>query len=217
MAITANFSATTSREGFIPLEVTFQDSSSGDPAVYRRWTMGDGTVVENQTTVSHTYLKEGIYNISLYVRSAISEESTEIKKQYIIANGVYPTAENILIQSQKNGGDYWKFYIDSDLKIAFRRNNVLYRTNFSEAKVGEWMLLEYHSANNYIFVGTADNPRKVASSSKIDLGSSPTISNDRTFLAQNSSVQIDELKVWSREEDLLEYYRSLKAKAYTLN
>lgn len=217
MANTANFSATTSRVGTLPLEVTFQDSTTGDSIVYRRWTLGDGNVVENQTNFTHTYIKEGIYNVSLYARDMSSGESTEIKKQYIIVNGSYPTAENTIIQSEEAGGDYWRFYIDSDLKIAFRRNGTLYRTNAPEAVEGEWMLIEYHSANNFIYVGTADNPRKITSSTKIDLGSTPTVANDRLFVAQNGSMQIDEVKVWSREEDLLEYYRSLKARASTLN
>lgn len=218
MAITAEFSATTTREGFVPLTVSFQDLTTGGTPVYWRWTFGDGAQVENVANPSHTYTKEGIYNVILYVRDASSNESTEIKSQYIIANGVYVLSENTIIQSQKSGSPnkYWRFYIDENLHIVFRHNNLLYKTIDPAAILDKWMLVEFHPGDNFIFLATAEQPRKIIPSETVDMGSTPAVSNDRIFVVKNSSMRIDELKMWRREENLLSYYRSLKAQAFLL-
>jgi PKD repeat protein len=218
MAITAEFSATTAREGFVPLTVDFQDLTTGGTPVYWRWTFGDGTQTENVANPSHTYTEEGIYNVILYVRDASNNESTEIKSQYIIANGVYVLSENTIMQSQESGSPdkYWRFYIDEDLHIIFRYNNLLYKTIDPAAILDKWMLLEFHPGDNFIFLATADEPRKIIPSKTVDTGAIPTVSNNRIYVAKNSSMKIDELKIWRREENLRPYYRSLKAQVYLL-
>lgn len=216
MAITANFTATTSREGYIPFTVTFQDQTTGGTPTVRRWNYGDGTLSLNETSPTHTYTEEGIYNVSLYVKDALSNESTEIKQQFIIANGVYPLSEGIIVQSQ-TPGKFWKFYIDQDLHILFQYNNRLYKTINPAAVLDKWMLVEFHPGDNFIYLGTGETERQIIPSKLVDLGSSPTITEDRLFITPNSSFQIDELKIWKREVDLRPYYRSLKYKAFLLD
>lgn len=414
MAINAEFSATTAREGFAPFTVNFQDQTTGGTPVYRRWNFGDGTQAENIANPSHTYNDEGIYNVILHVRDALNNVSTEIKSQYIIANGVYPLSENTIIQSQEAGtspswvvygtyleddfssgsigsqystdlqsnwqvvleggnhlaidsrtvggitdllpsmqmvsGDfsfefdmidrsfatypfvpgfvarfgwtgpyvsfgrwpftswglhwrisataaseyvpfpysagtriklrmtringtvtmeynigsgwnaflntyyntsdvrirlkgcltgpgfdllnlqaqsgfstasdpskYWRFYIDENLHILFRRDNILYKTIDPAAVLDKWMLLEFHPGDNFVYIATAEEPRRVISSEAVDLESIPTVDNDRIFVVKDSSMQVDEIKMWRREENLRDYYRQLKAKAYLLD
>lgn len=412
MAITAEFSATTSREGFAPLSVEFQDDTTGGTPVYRRWTFGDGTQVENVANPSHSYAEAGIYNVTLHVRDSGGFESTEVKSQFVIVNGVYAISENTIIQSQEAGtspgwvefstylyddfssgvigtqyssamqsdwqvvyegsdylaipisplsaasdllepmqmvsgdfifefdlidrgalsfvpgftarfgwsgpyvsisrwdytpwglkwnisdgalleyvpwayvagtrtkfrmtrvsgtvrmeynigggwayfsntyyntqdvriilngsstgcgfdflklqaesgfptpGDpsrYWRFYIDENLHLCFRKNRLLYKTIDPAAALDEWMLIEFHPGEGFFYLGTAEIERKIIPSSVADLGTIPSVSDNRIFVARNSSMQIDELKAWSKEVSLRSYYRGLKAQAYLLN
>lgn len=218
MAITAEFSATSSREGFVPLTVNFQDDTTGGTPVYRQWSFGDGTLAENIANPSHTYTEEGIYNVVFHVRDALDVESIEIKSQFIIANGVYALSENTIIQSQEAGSPdkYWRFYIDENLHIVFRYNNLLHKTVDPAAVLDKWLLVEFHPGDGFFYLATAEESRRVVPSGIIDLGSTPTVLEDRTYVAKNSSLQIDEVKMWRREENLLSYYRVLKAQAYRL-
>ena len=215
--IIADFSATTSREGFVSLSVSFQDDTSVGTPIYRRWNFGDGTLVEGVQNPTHIYTAEGIYNVSLFVRDALGFTDTLIREQYVIANSVHVLAENTIIQSQETGANYWRLYIDENLHLCFRKNNLLYKTIRPAAKQDEWMLVEFHPGDNFFYIGLAETERAVVPSAIEDLGVTPTVTEDRTFVARNSSMYIDELKMWGKEVDLRSYYRSLKAKAYLLN
>ena len=52
--------------GYAPLTVLFTDSSSGD-ITNRHWELGDGTVVQDGTLVTHTYTEPGTYSVRLTV------------------------------------------------------------------------------------------------------------------------------------------------------
>lgn len=216
MAITADFSATTSRQGYIPLTVSFQDDTTGGTPSFRRWNFGDNTFVEDETNPSHTFTSEGIYNISLYVKDGSGNESTKIRRQYIIANGSYSESENTIIESY-TPGKYWRFYIDEDLHIIFRYNNIYYKSKSPEAVLDKWMFVEFHPGDNFMYLGTGENFRKLVQTVKYTSGTTPTVSNDRLYIAKNSSFYIDSLRVWSREENLREYYRPLRFRAVILD
>ena len=47
------------KEGCVPLEVSFSSESEG--AHYFEWDMGDGNVIENQDSITHTYYEAGRY------------------------------------------------------------------------------------------------------------------------------------------------------------
>ena len=79
----------TPQNGMLPLAVTFQDKSTGNPATWR-WDFGDGAI-SNAQNPAHTYTKAGTYGVTLTVTNAFGT-STKTKAGYITA-GLPPTAD----------------------------------------------------------------------------------------------------------------------------
>lgn len=121
------------------------------------------------------------------------------------------------LPSDIDPGKYWRFYVDENLHLIFRYGDHLYKTEDPVAVLDEWMLLEFHPGDNFMYVGTGLNHRKIVPCYRVDIGSVSSVDNDRIYVARNSSMEIDELKMWGREENLTEYYRSLNVRAYTLS
>jgi PKD repeat protein len=84
----ADFGATP-QSGNLPLTVTFQDMSAGNPTTWS-WTFGDGGT-STDWNPSHTYTKAGTYGVTLTVTNAFGS-SSKIKAGYITA-GMPPTAD----------------------------------------------------------------------------------------------------------------------------
>jgi len=84
----ADFGATP-QGGNLPLAVTFQDKSTGNPATWR-WDFGDGGASIDRNP-SHTYTKAGTYAVKLTVANAFGT-STKIRAGYI-TTGMPPTAD----------------------------------------------------------------------------------------------------------------------------
>ena len=61
--ITANFTATPNK-GYVPLAVTFADTSTGSPTSWL-WNFGDGTTSSAQNPPVHTYSAAGTYTVTL--------------------------------------------------------------------------------------------------------------------------------------------------------
>jgi PKD repeat protein len=79
----------TPQSGMLPLAVTFQDMSTGNPATWR-WDFGDGSTSADRNP-SHTYTKAGTYGVTLTVTNAFGT-STKVKASYI-TTGMPPTAD----------------------------------------------------------------------------------------------------------------------------
>jgi PKD repeat protein len=84
----ADFGATP-QSGNLPLAITFQDMSTGNPATWR-WDFGDGGASADRNP-SHTYTKAGTYAVKLTVANAFGT-STKIRAGYI-TTGMAPTAD----------------------------------------------------------------------------------------------------------------------------
>jgi PKD repeat protein len=79
----------TPQSGNLPLAVTFQDLSTGNPATWS-WTFGDGGTSADRNP-SHTYTKAGTYGVTLTVTNAFGK-STKTRAGYVTA-GMPPTAD----------------------------------------------------------------------------------------------------------------------------
>ncbi|MBN1431742.1 MAG: PKD domain-containing protein [Methanomicrobiaceae archaeon] len=75
--------------GFIPLSVSFTDSSTGTPTSWS-WDFGDSGTSALQNP-EHTYTSPGTYDVSLTVSNAEGSD-TEIKAGYITVNAYVPVA-----------------------------------------------------------------------------------------------------------------------------
>jgi PKD repeat protein len=88
MGPVADFGATP-QSGNLPLAVTFQDMSTGNPATWA-WNFGDGAISTEQSP-SHAYMKAGTYTVRLTVANAFGT-STKIRTD-LITTGTAPTAD----------------------------------------------------------------------------------------------------------------------------
>ena len=82
LAPVAAFSASPN-EGYLPLNVSFTDSSTGSPASWK-WNFGDGTNSTEQNP-AHTYTKAGHYTVILTVSN---EVGNNVLKKYSYINAI---------------------------------------------------------------------------------------------------------------------------------
>ncbi|MCL6584337.1 MAG: PKD domain-containing protein [bacterium] len=68
-------------EDCAPLQVTFQDQSTGDPVSWE-WSFGDGNISTARNPV-HTFQRSGFYDVSLKVKNAQGDEHTLTQKKWI--------------------------------------------------------------------------------------------------------------------------------------
>ncbi|HJJ38790.1 MAG TPA: PKD domain-containing protein [Methanocorpusculum sp.] len=63
--------------GEAPLKVLFTDTSTGTTGkiIQRSWDFDDGTTVTSQTSVTHTFEKEGTYYVQLFISDGINQDS----------------------------------------------------------------------------------------------------------------------------------------------
>ncbi len=104
---TADFSANI-QTGEAPLQVAFQDLSSGFPASWQ-WNFGDGNV-STERHPTHTYSTPGTYSVSLTVANS-SGTDVETKTNYITVNAVSPVVtfiatEDAHVDSSKPKANY---------------------------------------------------------------------------------------------------------------
>ncbi|MBT3231842.1 MAG: PKD domain-containing protein [Calditrichaeota bacterium] len=70
--------------GHIPLDVEFEDVSTGAGIVNWFWEFGDGRTSQQQNP-SHTYQRHGYYDVSLMVTNRNGDQDTKIRYEYIAA------------------------------------------------------------------------------------------------------------------------------------
>ena len=83
--------------------------------------------------------------------------------------------------------------------------------------VGVWSLVEFHPGQNKMYVSTVDSGRQEVLCFKITDGVTGAHSEPKLLVAENTSLKIDELRVVKREENLTDYFRSLRGHVFYLN
>jgi PKD repeat protein len=205
------------QEGYSPLIVQFASTSTGGPITYYKWYFGDGNTSENTDSPQHTYLTPGIYSVGLEISGPLNTDSTT-KYDYIIVNEFSPPSENTIVESYQNdSSNDWKFYVDADLHLVFSIGGDIYKTSEPVVNVGVWSLVEFHSGQNKMYVSTVDNGRKEVLCFKITNGVTGAHSEPKIMVAENTSIKIDELRVVKREENLTDYFRSLRGHVFYLH
>ena len=216
MALTADFSAT-SRVGMEPLIVTFTDSSTGT-ITSRKWIMGDGTTYEgNDTSIVHTYAIHGKYDVILVVQDG-TDQDTEIKEDYVIVNELYIDPNFVIAQSMTVvDEEYWKFYFDIDRHLVFESQDFVYRSADPVLVMKKWTLVEFHSGGDKMYVGTYNTIRREVPMS-VSVNNSPIGVNAVMFqIAPQSTIKVDELKIWYKEVNLRDYYYETRGQAGNLD
>lgn len=212
---TADFTAT-GRVGDGLATVTFNDSSIGS-ITSRKWILGDGVVVDgNLTSFAHTY-DPGTYDVTLVVEDALGIDS-KIREGYVVVNEIHPEPEFVIVKGYGYSNDeYWCLKLDSQLRLVFEDKFYTYRSIDSVVTVGHWALVEFHAGSDQMYVGTYDTPRRRVDLAKTVNASPPVLYENATYVAPNSTIKIDELKVWLGEKNLKGYYYSTRSAAGILD
>ena len=215
MGLIADFSITL-EEGYSPMSVTFTANVIGTPTYYV-WHFGDGDSAEGSDTVEHTYLKTGIFSPVLEIRND-TEFDTITKYNFIIVNYPSATSENTIIESyEEDSSRDWRFYVDPTLYLIFNKGGEVFKSSTPVISLGVWTLVEFHPGVNQFYVSTVNSGRvKVPTYSSL-IGLTGMHEESRINVATNSSMKIDELKAYSKEVNLLDYFRSLQSSVYYLH
>lgn len=215
-SLSPDFSAN-ARVGTAPFTVQFSGLSTA-PDMWT-WDFGDGNSQQTTTnTVSHVYPEPGVYSVKLVVVDSQTQD-TEFKENYIYVNKAKFQTDLFIVGSQKaSTGDYWKLYVNpSDGRLVFETKTVTYVSVEPVLKIKYWNYVEFHPLTEVAYIGSSDRFRR-----KIDIvkqiTSSPDVpARNAIHVAKNSTMKIDEVKVWRKELDLVEYFRATRSRAILLD
>lgn len=218
MALTADYTVS-ERIGEGTLSVSFTDTSTGGVPTYWKWLLGDGTVIEGaaHSTIGYTYRAPGTYSPTLIVNDGASQASVQ-KTDHIIVNVVYPRPLFVIMQSfsvAKN--NYWRLYFDSYGYLFFEDKDYLYRSTVPIISVKKWNLVELHTGILKMFIGSMATFRKEISYIIIPNTAPLSVTVTKTEIAPNSTIKLDELKIWARETNLNQYFMDTRGKAGMLD
>lgn len=209
----ANFTSI-NRVGDGVATVTFYDDSSGGIITNRKWIFGDGYVLDgNETTATHLYAYPGTYTVTLVVSDSFAQASV-IKEGYVVVNEVHSRPSfNIAEGFSYSNDEYWRFYFDSMLHLVYEDKDYIYKSENPVTEVGKWTLVEFHAGSDRMYVGTYNNVRSEVLVAK-SVNSSPFVLNENiSHIARDSTIKIDELKVWLGDKRLSEYYYDTRNRA----
>jgi PKD repeat protein len=216
MAIVADFTVS-NRVGDLFNTVTFTDMSVG-VITSRKWILGDGTVLEgNDTTVKHTYFSFGKFTVTLVVQN-VAEQDSEVKEDYIIVNDIR-SAQNFIVMQSFAGGSlgYWRLYLDINLYIYFETKDFVYRSISKVTDVAKWTLVQFDYLSEKMLIGSGPVHLREIPLYKTPNTAPMVVPSVYTEIAAQSTLKLDELKIWSVEKDLNEYFRSTRGRAVYLD
>jgi hypothetical protein len=204
----------TERIGYGYLSTIFTDPS--DLVInYRKWIFGDGTIIEgsNLSTVYHTYYSEGEYNVILVARTN-TEQYVVKKEKFIIINKYRKNPLFIIAQSfNKDTGEFWKFYINQDLCIIFEDNNKIIKSRDPIKDIGKWKFVSFDKIKEKLYIGDFSYFLKEIEIIKMPQTNIEIILENKTEILTNSSLTIDELKIWNKDINIKDYYIETRGRA----
>jgi PKD repeat protein len=212
---TADFTAT-DRVGDGSATVTFTDASTGT-IVSRKWILGDGTVIDgNLTSVVHTY-SPGTYDVILVVEDLYGQDS-KTRTGYVVVNQIHPRPSFVIAESFGSFDDeYWRFYLDSELHLVYEDKDYVYRSVDPVTTIKKWTFVEFHAGLFEMYAGTYSQTRHKVDVAKSVNASPPVITDNVFYIAPNSTIKIDEFKIWLGEKNLKSYYYQTRPMAGSLD
>jgi hypothetical protein len=182
------------------------------------WNYGDGSRASYifNPPPSHVYPSSNVYSVSLTVSNGMYSD-TIIKYNYIIINELQASSESIIIESFENSSSRdWKFYVDDMGHLSFDIGADTFRSTNPVVNLGVWTLVEFHPGRNKMYVASVGNGRKEVPCYLSTTGSTGMHMEDKIYIAENSNMKIDELKVTKKDLNLDSYFRSLQGTVYYL-
>jgi len=208
----------TYRTGSGYLSTTFSDPTDLT-IVHRKWIFGDGVTLEGSSlqTINHTYYYPGTYDVTLIAETS-SEQFSVTRNDFIIVDTYVPIPDFILSQSfDGDTGNYWRFYFDQDFYLVFEDNNNIFRSKNKVAQPGKWIFIDFNRATGKMRVGSYSYYVKEIEVIRYDNESPISFSGTWTDVLPNSTMKMDEFKIWSINKDATLDYTQNRGKAGYLN
>lgn len=196
------------------LSTIFYDSGTL-PVIFRKWIFGDGVVIEGgeMAVVPHTYYIPGIYDVILVAQTE-NQQYTDIQEGLIIVNEKKHEPLFVIAQSfDLASGKYWRFYFDSLLYLIFEDEEKVYRSRYRVAEINKWTFVEFHRHTHKMYAGNFSSPRLELEVVTLDNTSPVVVGSSMLQVLADSTMKIDELKVWAVEKDVSDSYVICRGKA----
>lgn len=204
----------TYRSGSGYLSTTFSDPSDIG-ITHWKWIFGDGVVIEGGgiKSINHTYYTPGEYDVTLVATTGINQYSVT-KTDFIVIDTYRPIPDFIISQSYDiDTGNYWKLYFDQDLFIVFEDNDFLYRSKNKVAIPGKWIYITFDRNTRKMKVGSFSYYLKEIELIILENLSPMSFSSSGTDILPNSTMKIDEFRIWSISKDTMSYYTENRGRA----
>jgi PKD repeat protein len=204
----------TYRTGSGYLSTTFSDPTDME-IIYRKWIFGDGIVLEGGTLqmINHTYYYPGEYTVTLIAQTSTDQYSVT-KDKFIIVDVYAPTPDFIISQSfDLDSGCYWRLYFDQDFYLIFEDNDSIFRSKDRVVEPGRWMFVDFNRNTQKMYVGSYSYYRKELEVVRYINSSPISVSATGTEVLPNSTMKMDELRIWSVNVDTVPYYVAGRGRA----
>jgi hypothetical protein len=204
----------TYRTGLGYLSTTFSDPTDLS-VIYRKWIFGDGVVVEGSglQSINHTYYYPGEYTVTLVAQTSTDQYSVN-KPKLIIVDEYKPLTNFVMAQSLNHTtGSYWRFYFDQDFHLVFEDNNNIFRSKEKVGEPGKWLYVEFNRSMGKMKIGSFSYYVKYLEVIRLDNNNPFYFSETRTDILPNSTMKMDEFRIWSVSKDTLSYYTENRGRA----
>lgn len=192
-----------------------------DPEVIsRKWIFGDGSMYEGNTLemINHTYYIPGEYDVTLIVRTRVGvygeEQHSVTKSKFIIVEAYTPIPEFIIAQSfDVASGEYWRLYFDQDFYLVFEDNANIFRTKYSVVSPGKWVYIDFDRRSGKMKIGYFSYYIKEFEVVRYENLNPMTFTETGTQILLNSTMKIDEFRIWSVSKDTVSDYTNSRGRA----
>ena len=199
MTIYANFIGTP-LTGESPLVVQYTDTSTGGTIISWFWSFGD-TNTSIEQNPEHTYSSPGLYTVSLTVNGIVTE--TKINYIEVIEVPIIVIAKS----ESKDLDKYWKFSIDYEGHLIYETESIRYRSrDVVITRNNRWTFVEFHPLEDKMYIGDTRNYRQEIPVIKTLMEVHTIPGSNRLLVAPDSSITIDELKIYNKDIDLQTYF-----------
>lgn len=208
----------TYRTGLGYLSTTLSDPTDLT-ITHRKWIFGDGVTIEGSTlqTINHTYYFPGTYSVTLIAETSTQQFSI-IKNDFIIVDTYVPIPNFIMSQSFDGvTGNYWRLYFDQDFHLVFEDNNNIFRSKNKIAEPGKWIFISFNRVTGSMKVGSYSYYLKEIEVIRYDNSNPITFYSTWTDVLPNSTMKMDEFKIWSVNMDSTLDYTKNRGRAGYLN
>lgn len=182
----------------------------------RTWDFGDGTALTvSGNRVDHQYSDPGIYEVSLSVTDGFSQDTavnyTAVQKVCFRPDLTVAESHNV------ETGEYWRLYFDTRFHLIFETEAEKFRSDESVTSVGSWTLIEFDRNNKLMYVGDIGTYRRAVPMHRSEIFVPREYGTNGSEIAGNSTLKIDELKIWDTPRDLSGYFSTLRGRAGNLS